>query len=102
MSDSLSPFHRGEREVQTQLGVRDEAEALGQRFIRNYLPDQHRDFYAELPYLLIGSADVSGRPWASILVGPAGFARSPDPHTLSIQTPRIKCTGVQCTKNRCT
>jgi len=79
-----SPFHRGEREIQTQKGVRDQIEDDGQRFIRDHLPDEHREFYNQLPILLIGSVDKSGRPWASVLVGRPGFVQSPDPETLAI------------------
>ncbi|MFB3117474.1 MAG: pyridoxamine 5'-phosphate oxidase family protein, partial [Myxococcota bacterium] len=86
---TMSPFHRSEREVQARLGVRDKIEEIGQRFIRDHLPDEHRAFYEGLPYLLIGSVDTSGRPWASVLVGRVGFVTSPDPHTLVIDTPRI-------------
>ncbi len=84
-----SPFHRGEREVQASLGVRDKIEDIGQRFIRDHMPEEHRAFYEGLPYLLIGSVDASGRPWASLLVGRVGFVASPDPHTLTINTRRI-------------
>ena len=85
-----SPFHEGEREIQTRLGVRDQLEDIGQRFIRSYMPDEHREFYGQLPYLLIGSIDESGRPWASIMVGRVGFVRTPDEVTLSINAPRIQ------------
>lgn len=71
------------------MGVREQVEELGQRFIRDYLPDQHREFYAELPYLIVGSTDVSGRPWASIVVGERGFIQTPDARTMRIETRRI-------------
>jgi len=80
-----SPFHRGEREIQSRYSVREQIEGIGQRFIRDYMPDEHRQFYAQLPFLLIGSVDRSGRPWASVLVGRPGFAHSPDPKTLEIK-----------------
>ena len=91
MSESLvlSPFHRGEHEVQSRLGVRDKIEDTGQRFIRSYLPDQHREFYQQLPYLFVGSVDQAGRPWASVLIGQPGFIQTPDEHTLRIVAPRI-------------
>jgi hypothetical protein len=79
-----SPFHAGERGVQTRLGIRDRVEGIGRRFIRDYLPEQHRAFFAMLPFLLIGSVDRLGRPWASILAGPTGFISSPDPRRLVI------------------
>ena len=53
------------------------------------MPGEHRQFYAQLPFLLLGSVDRSGRPWASVLVGRPGFAHSPGPRTLEIDTPMI-------------
>ena len=81
-----SPFHRGEQEIQTRFGVREQVEDMGQRFIREYMPDEHRQFFAQLPLLLIGSVDKAGRPWASVLVGRPGFLNSPDPDTLEIHS----------------
>ena len=81
-----SVFHRGEREIQTRLGVREQIENVGQRFIRDYMPGEHRQFLEQLPLLLLGSIDKSGRPWASVLVGRPGFIKSPDPRTLEIHT----------------
>ena len=81
-----SPFHEGERDVQTRLGVRDKIEAFARRVVRDYMPEQHREFYAGLPFLLMGSIDAEGRPWASLLAGPSGFLSSPDPRTLEVHT----------------
>ncbi len=81
-----SPFHRGEREIQARLGVREQIEGIGQRFIRDFMPDEHRAFYAQLPFLLIGSIDRTGRPWASVLAGCPGFIESPAPDRLNINT----------------
>jgi uncharacterized protein len=79
--DPASAFHRGELETQERAGVRERAEALGNMF-RPYLLEQHRAFFAALPFVLVGSLDAAGRPWASWLSGAPGFASSPDPHTL--------------------
>jgi hypothetical protein len=88
MSDEMrpppSPFHLGERLVQMRAGVRDEMERRGGRAIRDFMPDQHRAFFAMLPFLVVGSVDAQARPWASILVGRPGFVQSPDPRTLRI------------------
>ncbi len=81
-----SPFHEGERAVQTRAGVRAEMERRGGRAIRDFMPDQHRTFFAMLPFLVVGSIDARDRPWASILVGRPGFVHSPDPRTLRIDT----------------
>ncbi len=79
-----SPFHQGERELQSRKGVREQAENIGQRFIRDHLPEQHQSFYAQLPLLFAGTIDQAGRPWASVLVGRPGFINSPDQQSLNI------------------
>ena len=79
-----SPFHPGERQVQERLGVRDKIEPFARRVIRDHMPDQHRAFYGQLPFLLLGTVDRQGRPWASLVAGQAGFATSPDPRRLDI------------------
>ena len=81
-----SPFHRGEREIQTRLGVRESIENVGQRFIRDHMPGEHRHFYGQLPMLIVGSVDDSGRPWASAIFGHPGFLESPDARTLDVHT----------------
>ena len=48
------------------------------------MPDQHRELFGKLPFLIVGSLDAQRRPWASILVGRPGFVSSPDPRTLRI------------------
>lgn len=80
-----SPFHRGEKQAQERAGVREMAEQLGQRMVRDFMPDQHREFFQQLPILFVGSVDEGDRPWASALVGRPGFARSPDPRRLVVE-----------------
>jgi len=78
------PFHRGELAVQERLGVRTEVDLFARRTIRDYLPEQHRAFYAGLPFLLLGAVDRGGRPWASMIAGDPGFITSPDHRRLDI------------------
>jgi uncharacterized protein len=80
----VSPFHAGEQALQDRTGVRASVERAGQRIVRPFMPDQHRELFAELPMILVGSLDAGGRPWASVLAGRPGFIRSPDPVTLAI------------------
>lgn len=82
--DTPSPWHRGEKQLQERAGVADRMEQFGRKVIRDYMPEQHRDFYRQLPFLLLGAVDDAGHPWASILEGNPGFAHSPDPRTLHI------------------
>ncbi|MEO0988537.1 MAG: pyridoxamine 5'-phosphate oxidase family protein, partial [Cyanobacteria bacterium J06639_14] len=79
-----SPFHPGEQAIQAKLGARDRMDTLGRRMIREFLPEQHRQFYAQLSYFLVGTVDGEGRPWASILVGEPGFIATPSDRTLQI------------------
>lgn len=79
-----SPFHPGEKTIQERLGVSEKMERFGRQVIRDYLPDQHRDFYQQLPYVFVGHADKEGWPWASILVGDPGFMASTNSKTLKI------------------
>ena len=78
-------FHPGERELQTLAGVRERIGAFGARVIRDHMPDQHREFFTLLPFVLVGSVDATGQPHASLLAGPPGFIDSPDAWHLRIR-----------------
>jgi ferredoxin-NADP reductase/predicted pyridoxine 5'-phosphate oxidase superfamily flavin-nucleotide-binding protein len=77
-----SPWHAGEQQLQAKVGVAERMEAFGRKVIRTWMPDQHREFYQQLPFMLYGAVDAQGRPWASVLEGAPGFAHSPDPEHL--------------------
>jgi len=81
-----SPWHAGEKTLQEKVGVAERMEAFGQKVIRDYMPDQHRSFYHQLPFMVAASVDALGRPWATLLEGPEGFVSSPDPRVLTIDT----------------
>ena len=81
---SESPFHIGEQEVQERLGVREKIEAFAKRVVRDHLPQQHREFYEMLPFIMLGTVDKEGQPWASIMPGRPGFITSPDAQELEI------------------
>jgi len=79
-----SPFHAGEQAVQARLGVRERVEPWARRIVRDHLPDSHRAFYAQLPFLVLAARDREGRPWATVVAGERGFVSSPDPSTLVV------------------
>jgi uncharacterized protein len=79
-----SPFHAGELAIQARLGAQERMDKQGRRVIREFMPEQHRQFFAQLPYLIVGTVDASANPWASILVGEPGFLASPDDRTLQV------------------
>ena len=78
------PWHEGEREVHRRLGLEDAIDPIGRRNIRRFMPDQHRLFFAQLPFAFLGALDRAGNPWATVLCGRPGFLASPDPRFLSV------------------
>jgi len=78
------PFHVGERALQLKAGVRDRLEQIGQLALRDHMPDQHRELFGKLPFLILGALDDEDRPWASMLVGEPGFVSTPDAWTMRI------------------
>lgn len=71
--------------VQTKVGVRDQMERKGRAVIRPFMPDQHREFFANQPFLVLSSADREGQPWASMLFGTPGFMTSDAPDLLNVE-----------------
>ena len=85
MTRATSPFHAGEQTIQSLAGVRDRMELKGRAVIRDYMPEQHRAFFAALPFMVVGLADQNGHPWATTLSGPPGFMNSADENLLTIK-----------------
>jgi predicted pyridoxine 5'-phosphate oxidase superfamily flavin-nucleotide-binding protein len=80
-----SPFHAGEQAVQARLGVRERIEQTGQRLVRDFMPDEHREFFEHQPFVIAASADAEGELWASLVLGDPGFVRAPDARRLVVQ-----------------
>ena len=81
---SATPFHAGELAIQQRMGVREQMARAGGAAVRDHMPDQHRQFFGELPLFFIGALDGAGQPWATMLVNDAGFISTPDARTLRI------------------
>jgi predicted pyridoxine 5'-phosphate oxidase superfamily flavin-nucleotide-binding protein len=79
-----SPFHPAELELQERFGRRKMLATAARRFVRDHLVPQHREFFQQLPFIVVGSVDSSGQPWASIVAGTPGFATSADPKHLRV------------------
>ncbi|TCU26748.1 hypothetical protein EV130_104360 [Rhizobium azibense] len=91
MNETLKPlpvWHEGETYIQQKVGVAERMAAIGQRVIRDFMPDQHRDFYAQLPFVVLGSVDGRGDAWATFLEGHPGFMSSPSSTALNIAATR--------------
>ncbi|MBR0893760.1 pyridoxamine 5'-phosphate oxidase family protein [Bradyrhizobium tropiciagri] len=80
----LPAWHAGEIAIQQTAGVVEKMAAVGQRAVRDFMPDQHREFFAQIPFVVVGSVDRSGDAWASLLAGRPGFIASPTPRSLEI------------------
>ncbi|MGW1420893.1 2Fe-2S iron-sulfur cluster-binding protein [Bradyrhizobium sp. TM239] len=80
-----SPFHQGERALHELYGRRQQIDFAARRVIQDHLTEQHRVFFGQLPFVLIGSVDHEGQPWASMLVGRPGFMHSTNPVILRFE-----------------
>jgi predicted pyridoxine 5'-phosphate oxidase superfamily flavin-nucleotide-binding protein len=79
-------FHLGEQALQARVGLRERLAEIGPLIMRDEMPDPHRAFFAQLPFVMFGSVDTSGQPWASVLAGPPGFAHAPDRRHLRVDS----------------
>ncbi len=59
--------------MQQRAGSAEALAEAGRRVVRAEMPQQHRDFFAQLPFIVLGAADASGQPWATLLAGEPGF-----------------------------
>ncbi len=81
-------WHAGEKRLQQAVGVSERMDDVGQRVIRRFMPEQHRAFFAKMPFMIVGSVDDHDDAWASVLVGEPGFVTSPSPTRLVLQATR--------------
>ena len=81
MDTNNDTFHHGERIVQERAGL---GEGV-RHTIRDFMLDQHRAFFAQLPLVVVGSVDDDGQPWASALARLPGFLSAPDPHLFVVR-----------------
>lgn len=65
-------YHPGERWVQEQVGVREEADGLA-KIIRSSLEPKAQKFLQEQFFAIAATVDSQGWVWASLLLGKSGF-----------------------------
>lgn len=96
---TAATFHEGERAVQARVGaaVRARMAEIGPRVIRDFMPDQHREFFEQLPFVVAGTVDADGQPWASVLSQPPGFIHSPDARHLLLRAQPLQGDPLQGT-----
>lgn len=76
--DADELFHAGERAVQRRAGVAEVALRVGRGALQNAIDREVAAFLAQRLFLIAGAEAPDGRVWASLLVGPPGFARALD------------------------
>lgn len=76
---TVSPFHPDELDAQARAGKGSSGSG-----IRAFMPDQHREFFALLPYLFVATTDAEGWPLAAMLTGAPGFVHAPDSTSLRV------------------
>ena len=79
-----TPFHEDELLLQDRVGRRERLAKYVPKAVLPYMIEQHREFFKILPFMVIGSVDEQGNPWATLVAGKPGFAHSPDPTELRI------------------
>lgn len=84
-----APWHDGELRAQALAGV----EQFSGAGIRDFMPDQHRVFFGQLPWAAVATLDPAGAPVATVLTGKPGFIRSPTPTTLTVAAERNDPAG---------
>jgi len=78
-------WHAGELELQQSVGLKELMAEIGAKVIRSYMPDQHRSFFHQLPFIVVGSVDGDKNVWVGIRSGGNGFIESPEPSILQIK-----------------
>lgn len=86
VNNNSSVWHEGEKALHDHLGITKQMEDVGSRVVRPFMPDQHRDFFQNLPFIVAGAVDDQGDVWATLLSGKPGFMHSPNNQQLDITT----------------
>lgn len=87
-SNTVSPWHGGELALQRHAGVAAKMDIVGRRTVRDHLIEQHRLFYPQLPFVVLGTIDRAGDAWATVRSGWPGFLSAPDANQLDVALPR--------------
>ncbi|MDU0353706.1 pyridoxamine 5'-phosphate oxidase family protein [Paraglaciecola aquimarina] len=83
-NDWQTSWHEGELSIQNKAGTAERMAEIGPKFIRKFMPQQHRDFFLGLSMIYIGYHDYNESVNASILFGAPGFIQSPNETELLI------------------
>lgn len=85
-NEIVSSWHQGELAVQQRAGTDERMAEVGPKFIREFMPQQHRDFFQSLSMIFLGYTEHCSNACASVLFGALGFIQSPTETELVINT----------------
>ncbi|RFB68116.1 MULTISPECIES: pyridoxamine 5'-phosphate oxidase family protein [unclassified Herbaspirillum] len=91
VTSSASPWHEGELTMQRSVGVGVVERMAGpgrSQMGRTWMPDQHRQFYAQLPFVILGAVDTEGEVWATLRAGRPGFMHADVAEKLTLELAR--------------
>ena len=89
IAPSASPWHEGELTMQRSVGVVERMAGPGRnQMSRTRMPDQHREFYAQLPFVILGAVDTEGEVWATLRAGRPGFMHADIAEKLTLELAR--------------
>lgn len=83
-----NPYHEGELQMQTRVGVLEEG-AMNSRVIQDSIIKGALRFLNQLPMAVFGSLDREKNVWASVFVGTTGFMQAEDDRTVTFDLSRI-------------
>ena len=77
--------------VQRRMGTQDLVMSIASKIVRPFMPDQQRDFFSSLPFLVVAARDDRGKMWSTLLFSADAqtvdsFITSPDPTHLIIHS----------------
>ncbi|WP_413692764.1 pyridoxamine 5'-phosphate oxidase family protein [Psychromonas sp. KJ10-2] len=81
-----SSWHQGERLIQKRAGTEQRMAEIGPKFIRQFMPLQHREFFHSQTMIFMAYRDATSIIQSSILFGEEGFISSPTETELWINT----------------
>lgn len=79
-------WHEGEQHMHQAFGIKEKMQARGEIVVRDFMPDQHRQFFEMLPFVAFSALDAEGRVWPFIRSGGPGFIASPTPTELVVRS----------------
>jgi uncharacterized protein len=68
-----SPYHPGERALQLNANVVEEADRRGRKMLTPQLAVQQQSFFSSTPFVVTSTIDSEGQPWAGLITGKPGF-----------------------------